>query len=248
MAAERKKRNIVLIVLACFAMPLQPVGAQSTVGTETEIVVTSEGWDLVGDLNIPDDSRHVPGVLLLNQAAGNRAAYQELSRQLALRGIASLRLDLRGHGDSVNQGRFIPGENARSELIWDAEVDVIAAFEFLISHDRIDENRVGIVGASYSGEEMSEAGRKHGYANAYVALSPGSFSAESVLGIDESGSDWLFVTSRDERFLQEIRASVQQQSRTVEQVIVPGDGHATDLLGEYPDLAERIAVWLDRHL
>ena len=63
-----------------------------------------------------------------------------------------------------------------------------------------------------------------------------------------SGAPWLFITSRDERVLQDIRATVTEQSRTVEQVILRGRGHATDLLEQHPDLAERIAVWLSHKL
>jgi hypothetical protein len=39
------------------------------------------------------------------------------------------------------------------------------------------------MGASYSGEELAEAGRIIGYVQAYVELSPGSFSDESIDGI-----------------------------------------------------------------
>ncbi len=95
---------------------------------------------------------------------------------------------------------------------------------------------------------MAEAGREHGYGQAYVALSPGSFSEESILAIDSSGVPWLFITSKDERFLREITASLQEQSQTVELVIVPGTRHATDILEAHPDMAERVAVWLAQRL
>ena len=221
---------------------------QQSVGEEIEVVVNNDGWQLVGDLHLPGNGQPVPGVLLLNQAAGSRSAYEDLAQHLATRGIASLRIDLRGHGDSVNQGQFIPGENMRRDLITDADDDVQAALDFLASLASVDKSRIGIVGASYSGEEMSEAARKHGYANAYVALSPGSFSDESVIGIDNSGADWLFVTAREDRHLLDIRESLQGRSRTVEQLILRGDSHATDMLGDFPDLAERIAVWLAARL
>lgn len=222
--------------------------AQTVGDRETRVIIDSDGWQLVGDLRLPASERPVPAVLMLNKAAGDRSAYRELARQLAARGVASLRLDLRGHGESTNLGRFIPGERPRSPLIWDSEVDVIAAHEYLRSHPGIDGDRVGVVGASYSGEEMAEAGRKHGYAQAYVALSPGSFSEESIMGIDASGVPWLFVASKNERFLQEITASVQERSQTVELVIVPGTRHATDILEAHPDMPERVAVWLAHRL
>jgi len=236
------------LLLLCQSALLHQAAAQADAEEETRVVIESQGWHLIGDLRLPASEEPLPSVLMLNQADGDRTAYRELARHLAARGIASLRLDLRGHGESTNLGRFVPGEQPRSPLIWDAEVDVVAAHTYLTSHPRLDANRVGIVGGSYSGEEMAEAGRQHGYARAYVALSPGSFSEESILGIDASAVDWLFIASKNERFLQEITASVQQQSQAVELVIVPGTAHASDLLARHADLAERIAVWFAQRL
>jgi dienelactone hydrolase len=142
----------------------------------------------------------------------------------------------------------VPGAEERSPLIWDSEVDVTAALEHLRADPRVDGARLAVVGASYSGEEMAEAGRLHGYARAYVALSPGSFSDESVERIDASGVAWLFVVSRDEPHLREITAAVRAESRTVELVVLPGTEHGARLLAAHPDLAERIAVWLAARL
>ena len=242
------KTAVLGLLLLCHGCLFQQAAAQESAIEETRIKIENEGWELVGDLLLPASEGPLPAVLMLNQAAGDRTVYKELALQLATRGIASLRLDLRGHGESTNLGRFVPGERQRSLLIWDAEVDVIAAYQYLRSHARIDGDRIGIVGASYSGEEMAEAGRVEGYAQGYVTLSPGSFSEESIEGIDASGVPWLFITSKNERYLQEITAMLQAQSETVEIVIVPGARHATDILEAHPDMAERIAVWLAQRL
>lgn len=215
---------------------------------DQRVVVRSHGWELIGDLVLPSCVGGCPAVLMLNEAAGDRTAYVELARALARRGVASLRLDLRGHGESTNLGRFVPGEVPRSPLIWDAEADVIAAQDFLRRQPAIDGARMGVVGASYSGEEMAEAGRIGAYAQVYVALSPGSFSDESIDGIDRSGAVWLFVASRDERFLKEITAAVRERSRTVELLVLPGTVHAARLLQSEPGLAERLADWLATRL
>jgi dienelactone hydrolase len=227
---------------------LQDACGQASASEETRVVIDSRGWELIGDLRLPESNAPVPAVLMLNKAAGDRRVYKELALQLATRNIASLRIDLPGHGESTNLGRFIPGEVPRSPLIWDAEQDVIAAHKFLMNRARIDANRIGIVGGSYSGEEMAEAGRLNGYAQAYVALSPGSFSDESISAIDSSGVAWLLIVSNNERFLREITAAVQQQSHSVQLIIVPGDKHATDILEEQSDIAERVAIWLDHRL
>jgi dienelactone hydrolase len=226
---------------------IQAIGSVA-IASESTVNVASGDWVLVGDRSLPESSERVPVVLLLNKAAGDRTAYEGMARALDKRNIASLRLDLRGHGESTNLGTFVPGELRPHPMIWDAEKDVVAAVNYLKGHDRVDPNRIAVVGGSYSGEEMAEAGRIAGYAAAYVALSPGSFSDESIAGIDESGVPWLFVTSRDEPYLQEIRRSVTETSVSVEQIITPGKNHASRLLGDFPDLNERIAVWLHNKL
>jgi dienelactone hydrolase len=225
-----------------------PACAQSHPAHETRVVVENEGWRLVGDLVVPPSRAPVPAVLLLNKAAGNRTAYVGLARRLAERGIASLRLDLRGHGESTNLGQFVPYAEPRSALIWDAESDVRAAHRFLARYEGIDSTRLGVVGGSYSGEEMAEAGRRWGYARAYVALSPGSFSDASIDAIDPSGIPWLVVASTDERHLHEVMAALQARSRSAEILFVPGTWHASEIVESRPDVAERVAVWLAAHL
>lgn len=237
----RSAGHALLMTGSCL-LPLVAAAQQTDAGMR--VTVESEGWDLAGDLLLPAGAAPAPAVLMLNAAASDRTPYAPLARLLADRGIASLRLDLRGHGESVNLGRFVPGEHERDPLIWDAETDVIAALEFLRAHPRIDGTRLGVVGASYSGEEMAEAGRLHGHARAYVALSPGSFSDDSVAAIDTSGAAWLLVVSRDERYLTEVTAAVRAGSRTAEVLILPGTQHGTRILPERPDVAERVAVWL----
>jgi len=234
----------VALLLVCAAGVTAVARAQAATGEETRVVIESDGWRLVGDLLLPASDRPVPAVLLLNKAAGDRRAYAALARALAGRGIGSLRLDLRGHGESINLGRFIPADTTnRQRMIWDSDADVVVAQRYLRAHPRIDPNRIGVVGASYSGEEMAEAGRIAGYVRAYAALSPGSFSDLSIDAIDASGVPWLVIVSKDERYLHEVASAVRERSRTAELLMVPGTGHATEILQERPDLAGRLAAW-----
>ena len=248
---ENRTLVAVGLVLLWNCCVLHHAVAQTPEDEEIPVVIDSQGWRLVGDLRLPPSDNPLPVALMLNQAAGDRTAYVELAEHLASRGIASLRLDLRGHGESTNLGRFEPSESdslSRERFIWDSDIDVTAAHQYLKSLARVDSNRIGIVGSSYSGEEMAEAGRNHGYVRAYVLLSPGSFSEESIPEIDSSGVPWLFITTNNDRFLKEITASVQAQSKTVELIIAPGTEHATDILQAHPEMAERIAVWLEQKL
>jgi dienelactone hydrolase len=205
------------------------------------VEIESDGWKIIGDLVVPEAKGPVPAVLMFNGAARDRTPYRELAEQLARLGIASLRADLRGHGESINRGKFVPGQNL--EILENTDRDVAAAFAFLKANKRIDGSRIGFIGASYSGEYMMIAGKKAGYAAAYVALSPGSLSDESIALIDQHKLPFLLVVARHERYLKEVAQALRDQSRTAEFLELSGTEHATRLLPAHPDLAERIAVW-----
>jgi len=185
------KSTLHLLILFAFIIFSQSIIAQSS----EKITVENEGWELVGDLSTPS-SENYPIAILLNQAAGNRQAYKVLANELLERGIASLRIDLRGHGESINQGKFEPSAN--NPLIYDAEKDISAIVTHVRQLDGVDQEKIAIVSASYSGEECAESGRKDGYVDAYVVLSPGSFSHQSIEAIDASNSPWLFIIARED--------------------------------------------------
>ena len=212
--------------------------------SEERVTLASGGWELAGDLSVPESPARVPAVILLNRAAGDRQAYRGLADALARCGIASLRLDLRAHGESTNLGRFVPAEG--TEMLKDSDLDVAAAFEHVKRDPRIDPGPIGFVGASHSGEFMMVAGRARGYGAAYVGLSPGSLSDESIAAIDGASLPWLLVVARHERHLKEVAQAYRDQSRTGDFLEVSGTEHATGLLADHPGLAERLAVSLQQ--
>ena len=221
-------------------------GASAVDGTayvDSRVVITSDGWQLAGDFAHPRESAaRTPTVLMLNKANGDRRVYAELARELARRGIASLRLDLRGEGESTNLGSFVPG--VPNVAIEHAERDVVAAVEWLHGQPAVDSARLGAVGASYSGELMAVAARAGARARAYVALSPGSLSLETIDGIDANRTPWWILRSRNERFLRDVVDSARARSRTARVSEVAGAAHASDMLVSRPELVREIADWL----
>jgi dienelactone hydrolase len=118
----------------------------------------------------------------------------------------------------------------------------------------VDADRIGAVGASYSGEAVGEALRRGGVpAAAYVMLSPGSFSDESIAEVDAGRARWLLI-----RTLEEGRASrpvmdalfeaLSERSKLAEIRVIPGKGHATRVLAEHPFIVLEIADWLAKAL
>jgi dienelactone hydrolase len=226
-----------------------PLEAQQAPVTRA-VTLEVSGWRLRGDLLLPGRGGPYPSVLLLNKAGGARSAYEALAQELAAGGIASLRLDLRGHGESVNRGRFLPGDSTRSVSLDGTEEDILAGLRYLRTTPGLDSARVAVVGASYSAELAAEVGRRAGWAKAYVALSPGSLSLQTIDGMDPSGVPWLVMQSRRERSpaVRGVLDSTMRRSRSATVLMVADSGHATDLVEKAPEARALIAAWLGRHL
>ncbi len=89
----------------------------------------------------------VPGVLFCHGFGGNKSGRYRLSvrlaEQLAASGIAALRVDFRGSGDS--EGNF--EDTTITSQLEDARI----AANFLLSHNAVDPNRFGVLGKSFGG-------------------------------------------------------------------------------------------------
>ena len=211
--------------------------------------LSNGGWQLESDLLLPPSRDPVPAVLLLHAAAGDRSDYERLAAELAAQGIGSLRVDLRGHGESTNLGTFAVDGEYHRPILEGTENDVMGALDFLRTQPEIDASRLGIVGASYSGERMALAAIEWGFAQAYVALSPGDFSQASIERIDSSGAHWLFLRAEEEfAFFDDLFEAIEKGSKKAEIRIFKGKGHATDLLTLRPTLGEEIAQWFSTRL
>jgi uncharacterized protein len=112
------------------------------------VTFTSDGWELAGDLYLPDQAaagRPVPGVVLTGpfssvkeQVTGTYAA------KLAERGVAALAFDHRNWGAS--QGRLRQHEDPTAKL-----ADLRDAVGFLGTLAEVDRERIGMVGVCLGG-------------------------------------------------------------------------------------------------
>lgn len=253
MAALAMHRIVVVAIAASF--PLFCPSAEPQSGPTTErAILESGGWRLVGDWTTPASGGAVPAALLLHRAAGSRAEYTALASALARRGIASLSLDLRGHGNSDNLGRFEPPYAENRGIIEGTQDDVRAALQWVASQERVNPDRIACVGASYSGEAVGEALREGGESvTAVVMLSPGSFSSESIALVDADEAAWLFIRTTEEsedsvEFIDAVFSALERGSETAEIRVIPGGGHATRMFETQSFIVEQIADWLAQQL
>ncbi len=105
------------------------------------------GQKIFGVLHLPEGEEKAPVVIILHGFAshkvGTNRSYVIMSEALAKEGIATLRFDFRGNGDS--EGDF--AEMTFSGLVTDA----LAALHFVANDPRLDCDRIGLFGSSLGG-------------------------------------------------------------------------------------------------
>jgi len=211
-----------------------------------DVLLDSDGWQLHGVWQPVDG--HAPAVLLLHNAAGDRDDFAALADALVSAGVHALRLELRGHGASTNLGRFEPPYAEHRHVNQEAWHDIATAIGWLRARPTV--GRVGVVGASYSGEQAALALREgNTLADAYVMFSPGNFQDESMTAANGSGVPWLFLRTTEEspdslRWIDEIYDVLPELAPSAEVRVYPGSGHAATMLDSRPELPAEIAAWL----
>ena len=238
---------------ACSKTPdakTSPAPARAAVIVAEDIVIENEGWLLKGTLRRPETRAVKPAALLLHRAAGHRGEYVDVAEALADRGVASLALDLRGHGESDTLGRFEEPYRENLHINEGAYRDVAAALDWLAARTDIDAERLVVVGASYSGEAAGRALREGARpAAAYVMMSPGNFSNESIAAAKDSGARWLFVRSVEEGpaskpHIDALFDALETDAPSIERRVLEGSGHATELLDGRPEFVVELSLWI----
>jgi alpha-beta hydrolase superfamily lysophospholipase len=126
------------------------------------IHLRSLGDELAGDLVLPDSSKRWPVLIICHAAGEFKENYFELCELLASRGVATLAIDMHGHGESAGERYYV------NMVQWVA--DVQAAIDFLLTHPNVDGNRIGAFGVSSGGTAILEAALVDPRLKALIAL------------------------------------------------------------------------------
>ena len=210
-----------------------------------------------------------PGVLLLHQVNRTRKAWDELAKQLAAAGINTLRLDMRGHGESGGTpfDKLSHAEQVKNWRGWPDDVET--AFQYLMSQPGVNRDLIGLGGAGLLGVDNSvETARRHSAeVKSLVLLSGETFlpglqflrQASRIPGLfvvadnDEypptvEAMEWLYITSSNpgKKFVHYSAAAeapwLWYEPVDIGQVPATG-GHGTDMFKVHPELPGIIVDW-----
>ncbi|WP_321965516.1 alpha/beta hydrolase family protein [Burkholderia cenocepacia] len=182
--------------------------AASGYAVEKAVSFTVDGQKISGTLELPDNVQTAPILLMLHGFTASRnewassavkeGLFARCAKVLSKKGVASLRIDFRGSGQS--EGKF-------EDMTVDNEIkDALAALDFLSSRHDIDGQRISLVGMSLGGAVATAvASRTTHPLKSVVLWNPGinlpaaftSIYGEDVMraGLD-SGDQALSVTMK----------------------------------------------------
>lgn len=152
---------LVLLLSACAPVTRFPALAIAPASTvlSTNITFQSEGKTVVGTLALPTASAApYPTVLMLHGftntrdelpvTGGDETMYGRMARVLGAAGIASLRIDFRGSGDS---------DGAWEDTTFTGQIsDTLTAIDYLATVPAVDMARLGVIGFSQGGLVAAE--------------------------------------------------------------------------------------------
>ena len=121
--------------------------------SESDISFSNQSQTIIGTLAMPEGDGPFPASLLLHGFTGTRhelpvvgtedTMFSRAARWLGERGVASLRIDFRGSGES---------EGAWQDTTFSSQIsDTIAALDYLEMLEGVDSGRISILGLSQGG-------------------------------------------------------------------------------------------------
>ncbi|MBI3956700.1 MAG: alpha/beta fold hydrolase [Candidatus Kerfeldbacteria bacterium] len=217
--------------------------------TERIEFITTDGVTIVGSWTPVTSAKQT--ALLLHMMPADRMSWQGLSAILARRTIASLAIDLRGHGESTQKTGQRLDYHAFRDADHQASHEDLAAAHIWLQGREVPIERTVLIGASIGANLALHDLAAHPALPAAVLLSPGlnyrgMTTADLVRRLAPSQSI-LLVASRDDA---ESATAVTELDRlTTSQrdvLLFDGAGHGTTMLERERFLGERIAEWLER--
>lgn len=218
---------------------------------EDVMLTTSDGVKIAADFRpAAGNAEKAPIMILVHMLGKSRKDYKAIAEQLSGLGIASLAIDIRGHGDSKMGGKI--RFSSFNEKQWNECVkDVNAAIGWALRRDDIDGRLLGLMGASIGANLVIKAGSRE-EVKIIVALSPGlvyhGIEIEKDAAKIHEKPVFVVATDGDEYCNETASKLAQVMQKHVEIQILEGrKDHGTDMF-RIPAFQEGLLYWIGNNL
>ncbi len=205
-------------------------------------ILTADGISLAASWRPVPERPASPAVLLLHDFSRERRDWEELAPEFTARGLATLAIDLRAHGESTRKSGALLKISPRQMSDPNGfPRDVEAACRWL----RIRSGKIGIVGLSLGGN-LAILASSEGLADAIVVVSANAERLAPLAGGRSSEAHAaLFIASEEAPDREKsARALFSAAADPKELLLVPGTAHNLVLFSEHPETKAAMFDWL----
>lgn len=245
------KFKAILFVLICCASGL--FGQSNHKGAEVKFM-TVEGLTISATYVLPEDvSTPVPAIILIHQGGSTREewfAYSLVDRLLE-EGIAILAYDVRLHGKSgKDDGDIYDLFNNPNR----SPFDLMGAFIYLFKDQRIDNERIGILGASIGANLACMASSSDQFlAKSVVSMSAKTSAAQNLSGLEEEihpGNAFYIASEGEQEGKRAVWAKELHNKTTGKKkiYIANGEKHGSFIFEDDPKLEKKVVKWFKKTL
>jgi dienelactone hydrolase len=228
-----------------FADTIAPIpNEKEKLSFKTEDNLTISAWYQLPESKVEKN----PAIILIHQGRSSKDEWVALPLwdMLLKQGYALLAYDIRQHGESSkDQGslRDLFNNSSRSPL------DLKAAIKFLQSDERVDGQRIGIIGASIGANLACVAASSNNYGiKSVVSISAKTAAAQSLSGLDSDikpRNIFLIASEKEQggrrkQWAEELFSRATGERRVE---IASGSKHGSFILRENPELNDQIIEW-----
>jgi len=209
-------------------------------------IPTADGVTLAATFRPLAGRPSAPAVLLVHDFSRERRDWSALAPEFAAKGLATLAIDLRAHGESMNKNgtllRISPRQMSDPNGF---PRDVEAACRWL----RARTAKVGVVGLSLGGN-LAVLATARGQADAAVVVSANAERLDSLAGDRPAAARAaLFIASEDApQRAESAKALLTAAAEPKKLLLVPGAAHNLALFEEYPEAKAAMLDWLVKQL
>jgi dienelactone hydrolase len=208
---------------------------------------TPDGVSLAATWRPVPNQPDAPAVLLVHDFSRDRRVLARVEDELLARGLASLAVDLRAHGESTHKGKTLLRLSPR--LLADPHafpLDVETACRWLRTRTR----SVGVLGLSLGGN-LAVLATANGWADAAVSVSVNAERLKTLAGTrPQSARGTLALSAENDAGRAASAQAITQEGREPKKLLLlPGAAHNLDLLDDprakkaaYDWLVERLGV------
>jgi len=211
--------------------------------------ITQDGVTIVANYYYNKDAKFAG--ILVHMRPKTKESFDDFAKFLQKQGYALLAIDLRGHGESTESIKRKLDYNKFSEAEEKESINDLTSASLFLEKEGYPKDKQFLIGASIGANLSFQFLSENPNIKAIVLLSPGlnyhgvileNFKKEGI------GNKIFVIAALDDKPAYIAGRTLKSWYPDLSYLELPSGGHGTNLFDIYPDLYEKIIIWLREKL